>query len=124
MRSTSLYPVVRTSPATCTRPVVTMVTTGLDQQVVEDRVGDLVADLVGVPFGDRLGREGAQLAGGHGVQGTSARRPASSSITAWATSVLLPSDSARRSPRSEEHTSELQSRGHLVCRPLLAEKQA
>src|SRR6266702_6366662 len=22
-------------------------------------------------------------------------------------------------PRSEEHTSELQSRGHLVCRPLL-----
>src|SRR5690625_2602949 len=99
MRSTSLYPVVRTSPATCTRPVVTMVTTGLDQQVVEDRVGDLVADLVGVPFGDRLGREGAQLAGGHGVQGTSARRPASSSITAWATSVLLPSDSARSSPR-------------------------
>src|SRR5699024_6785385 len=71
----------------------------LDQQVVEDRVGDLVADLVGVPFGDRLGREGAQLAGGHGAQGTSARRPASSSITAWATSVLLPSDSARSSPR-------------------------
>src|SRR5690625_5923097 len=25
-------------------------------------------------------------------------------------------------PRSEEHTSELQSRGHLVCRPLLAEE--
>src|SRR5690625_7022096 len=24
--------------------------------------------------------------------------------------------------RSEEHTSELQSRGHLVCRPLLAKK--
>src|SRR5699024_2821074 len=71
----------------------------LDQQAVEDRVGDLDAHLVGVPFGDRLGREGAQLAGGHGVQGTSARRPASSSITAWATSVLLPSDSARSSPR-------------------------
>src|SRR5439155_20166412 len=25
--------------------------------------------------------------------------------------------------RSEEHTSELQSRGHLVCRPLLAKKK-
>src|SRR5690625_6618469 len=28
----------------------------------------------------------------------------------------------RRSMRSEEHTSELQSRGHLVCRLLLATK--
>src|SRR5439155_25670006 len=27
-----------------------------------------------------------------------------------------------RSPRSEEHTSELQSRGHLVCRLLLEKK--
>src|SRR5439155_23943377 len=26
--------------------------------------------------------------------------------------------------RSEEHTSELQSRGHLVCRPLLAKKNS
>src|SRR5690625_6299954 len=26
-------------------------------------------------------------------------------------------------PRSEEHTSELQSRGHLVCRPLLENKK-
>src|SRR5690625_7094871 len=26
--------------------------------------------------------------------------------------------------RSEEHTSELQSRGHLVCRPLLEKKKA
>src|SRR5215208_8046553 len=30
--------------------------------------------------------------------------------------------SARRTPRSEEHTSELQSRGHLVCRLLLEKK--
>src|SRR5699024_5642670 len=29
----------------------------LAQQVVEDRVGDLVADLVGMPFGDRFGRD-------------------------------------------------------------------
>src|SRR5690625_6407253 len=29
----------------------------------------------------------------------------------------------RTSPRSEEHTSELQSRGHLVCRLLLEKKE-
>src|SRR5437870_11032611 len=29
----------------------------------------------------------------------------------------------RREPRSEEHTSELQSRGHLVCRLLLEKKK-
>src|SRR5690625_5639541 len=28
-----------------------------------------------------------------------------------------------RTPRSEEHTSELQSRGHLVCRLLLEKKK-
>src|SRR5690625_6619868 len=31
--------------------------------------------------------------------------------------------SPRGSPRSEEHTSELQSRGHLVCRLLLEKKK-
>src|SRR6266508_5947019 len=30
---------------------------------------------------------------------------------------------AARPPRSEEHTSELQSRGHLVCRLLLEKKK-
>src|SRR5690625_6834263 len=30
---------------------------------------------------------------------------------------------AVRAPRSEEHTSELQSRGHLVCRLLLEKKK-
>src|SRR5215510_16056980 len=30
---------------------------------------------------------------------------------------------AARGPRSEEHTSELQSRGHLVCRLLLEKKK-
>src|SRR5690625_7713387 len=29
----------------------------------------------------------------------------------------------RRGPRSEEHTSELQSRGHIVCRLLLEKKK-
>src|SRR5437870_7472347 len=31
--------------------------------------------------------------------------------------------SGRAQPRSEEHTSELQSRGHLVCRLLLEKKK-
>src|SRR5690625_6454581 len=31
--------------------------------------------------------------------------------------------SAAAAPRSEEHTSELQSRGHLVCRLLLEKKK-
>src|SRR5437870_8232650 len=40
-------------------------------------------------------------------------------------SCRLPCQGARRSPasRSEEHTSELQSRGHLVCRLLLEKKK-
>src|SRR5437870_7392491 len=32
-------------------------------------------------------------------------------------------DAQRIAPRSEEHTSELQSRGHLVCRLLLEKKK-
>src|SRR5439155_24814807 len=43
------------------------------------------------------------------------------------TAVTSQPDDARdllRSHRSEEHTSELQSRGHLVCRLLLEKKNA
>src|SRR5437870_7454082 len=49
------------------------------------------------------------------------RRPrassATSSVVAW-----RPTRPTRRWSRSEEHTSELQSRGHLVCRLLLEKK--
>src|SRR5215510_9217957 len=38
-------------------------------------------------------------------------------------SVGMLGDHAPQSPRSEEHTSELQSRGHLVCRLLLEKKK-
>src|SRR5439155_19838125 len=54
---------------------------------------------------------------------------ASASPTATATAAPTPSNSpgttpsARRVGRSEEHTSELQSRGHLVCRLLLEKKK-
>src|SRR5690625_5446237 len=36
--------------------------------------------------------------------------------------MMLEAEGKQVSPRSEEHTSELQSRGHLVCRLLLERK--
>src|SRR5207249_8133290 len=41
----------------------------------------------------------------------------------WSTSATRCSTSARRSGRSEEHTSELQSRFDIVCRLLLEKKK-
>src|SRR5690625_6621712 len=37
--------------------------------------------------------------------------------------MVEPGDTFSRKDRSEEHTSELQSRGHLVCRLLLEKKK-
>src|SRR5439155_17731298 len=52
--------------------------------------------------------------------------PGSRHVTPWCgarvSSSRHPTPRARRSSRSEEHTSELQSRGHLGCR-LLREKK-
>src|SRR5690625_5860110 len=48
----------------------------------------------------------------HSLWRTSSHRKVNSPSAACRSSVTLP-------PRSEEHTSELQSRGHLVCRLLL-----
>src|SRR3989442_16037800 len=45
------------------------------------------------------------------------------SRTAHLRRARLPSPMARSSLRSEEHTSELQSRPHLVCRLLLEKKK-
>src|SRR5690625_6443182 len=39
------------------------------------------------------------------------------------TSLAPANPRTMRGPRSEEHTSELQSRGHLVCRLLLEKKK-
>src|SRR5690625_5314766 len=57
-------------------------------------------------------------------------RPGDGIIHSWLNRMLLPDtvgtggDSHTRFPmRSEEHTSELQSRGHLVCRLLLEKKK-
>src|SRR5690625_6830176 len=40
----------------------------------------------------------------------------------WATQQKSNEDGGKDGMRSEEHTSELQSRGHLVCRLLLEKK--
>src|SRR2546427_4700913 len=47
-------------------------------------------------------------------------RPSASSAARRATSALL---ADLRAPRSEEHTSELQSQSNLVCRLLLEKKK-
>src|SRR5690625_5943493 len=55
------------------------------------------------------------------TQGIRASRPTPSMLAspmATATGTVSP----KKSSRSEEHTSELQSRGHLVCRLLLEKK--
>src|SRR5437870_10419342 len=50
---------------------------------------------------------------------TGAGPPAGSTTWCAASPTPIPGPS----PRSEEHTSELQSRGHLVCRLLLEKKK-
>src|SRR5439155_26072006 len=54
---------------------------------------------------------GASIAGGSSMGGGEAKKK----------EVLMPAP--QRPARSEEHTSELQSRGHLVCRLLLEKKK-
>src|SRR5207253_2478731 len=55
--------------------------------------------------------------------------PSPPSSPGWNMNTTSPAISCRRAhnsfaaPRSEEHTSELQSRGHLVCRLLLEKKK-
>src|SRR2546422_6120626 len=53
-------------------------------------------------------------------------RTNASSLISWRSSGSTPAgvdhDHRHRGPRSEEHTSELQSRLHLVCRLLLEKK--
>src|SRR5205823_10236681 len=53
------------------------------------------------------------------------RRRRRSSLSSWTPSTETPSRSGQwpRQPRSEEHTSELQSLAYLVCRLLLEKKK-
>src|SRR5690625_5965514 len=50
-------------------------------------------------------------------------RTTSSPTFIWTTKAVKNSNISKARPRSEEHTSELQSRGHLVCRLLLEKKK-
>src|SRR5439155_6952715 len=54
--------------------------------------------------------------------GISPRQPRAASKRCITGSSITRRRSGKRSVRSEEHTSELQSRGHLVCRLLLEKK--
>src|SRR3984893_19557248 len=56
----------------------------------------------------------------HDALPISRRRSSSCSLPTSSSATV--SGSRRRGSRSEEHTSELQSRGHLVCRLLLEKK--
>src|SRR5690606_39901561 len=78
------------------------------------------------PFQSGNGRVAAGSSGGGGPWTTGSRWPGASLIrqaAARATGrppwVISASSSVIRLPRSEEHTSELQSRENLVCRLLL-----
>src|SRR5439155_22497595 len=51
------------------------------------------------------------------------RAPATQCLAGALTAAFTPTVSAPAKHRSEEHTSELQSRGHLVCRLLLEQKK-
>src|SRR2546429_4947939 len=51
------------------------------------------------------------------------RRPACPPRSSWSTTATWWAPSATGTARSEEHTSELQSRLHLVCRLLLEKKK-
>src|SRR5690625_5641786 len=69
----------------------------------------------------RVGRGDAGKGGktaGRGTKGTKARNKVRVGFEGGQMPLHM------RLPRSEEHTSELQSRGHLVCRLLLENKNA
>src|SRR3712207_8127901 len=72
------------------------------------------------PWGSRRARAAARPGRGRRRSCTPGRR---SRAAASATAPAAGPSPCRRSPRSEEHTSELQSRQYLVCRLLLEKKK-
>src|SRR5690625_6405480 len=56
-------------------------------------------------------------------QSTAERRDVVAAFERWRSSTMTEAQIAAGADRSEEHTSELQSRGHLVCRLLLEKKK-
>src|SRR5207253_10884142 len=83
------------------------------------------SDLGGHRGGVRVPRVGGgELLHGPGDEPERRRTPvATRDATGVVPRVARASSSPAGRPRSEEHTSELQSRGHLVCRLLLEKKK-
>src|SRR5258708_26884922 len=63
------------------------------------------------------------ISGGHAARGGGGRPGACRAVRASPADLRRPDATARRRHRSEEHTSELQSPDHLVCRLLLEKKK-
>src|SRR5437660_2466998 len=84
------------------------------------RAAVLVALLVACSDQHPLGPASASLSRRAPEAGTAASEPLGVTTLTW--NVYVGAD-IERVVRSEEHTSELQSRGHLVCRLLLEKKK-
>src|SRR5439155_5280957 len=73
----------------------------------------------------RSRRAKSRIAPSSANETTAPSAPASSiasTLSAATRGITRSSRPVQKEPRSEEHTSELQSRGHLVCRLLLEKK--
>src|SRR5690625_7041513 len=81
------------------------------------RTGEIAMTGTGPPVGDPA-RAGRQARGSTAARSPFAARPPARPLRSWP--IWSP---VTCRPRSEEHTSELQSRGHLVCRLLLEKKK-
>src|SRR5439155_26083556 len=76
------------------------------------------------PCCTRSGRAAIWSGTGHTWPGRSRTRCSTCSSPSWSAPCAPPATERRCwAARSEEHTSELQSRGHLVCRLLLEKKK-
>src|SRR5690625_6671821 len=90
----------------------------------EPGLRNAVTNLLGEPPETFLPEDpgAADLAGGTPARDVVAAQPAS--VLGWARLAEEQlNDGSNVEGRSEEHTSELQSRGHLVCRLLLEKKK-
>src|SRR5690625_6661579 len=78
------------------------------------------------PRRDRPGRSAERPRFGYGVQHAASdrQRPGEGVHGVDQRDLQLMGGGVVRADRSEEHTSELQSRGHLVCRLLLEKKKS